>query len=63
MTRQVMKLIHNGIYTVVFDTSRKEKAYGIYYAANGQKICVARYDNLTDCLLRFLEMWNGGRAF
>lgn len=63
MTRQVMKLIHRGIYTVVYDDSRKGNRYGIYRAANGRKVCVERYEDLTSCLYRLLELVNNGRIF
>ena len=63
MTRQVMKLIHRGIYTVVYDDSRKWNKYGIYYTSCGRRTCVDRFEDLTSCIYRLLEFVNNGKAF
>lgn len=64
MKKQILKLTYNdGIYTVVNDDSRKENPYGIFSYKGTRKICEERYDDLTSCLLRLLELVNGGKAF
>lgn len=50
MRRQIAKVIHKGVYTVIHDDSVDVNQYRIIYTANNKRTQVKRYDDFKSCM-------------
>ena len=50
MKMQVLKLSHNGIYTVIHDDTQQIDAYRVIRKQNGKQKTIAKYSDLASCL-------------
>ena len=60
MKKQIVKIIHNGIYKVIFDDSTKNNPYTIYketYTADGRchTKTLVRYQDFASCMYYLTE--------
>lgn len=56
MKRQVLKMTHNGIYTVIHDDTQQINPYRIIRKSNGKQKTLVKYGDLASCLWYLLNI-------
>lgn len=56
MKRQVAKIIHRGVYKVIFDDSTMNNPYTVYRISNGHTNKLIAYQDFASCMYYLSEV-------